>query len=535
MNRLKKSEYFKEGTFYKMINSTKTKNYEPRTTNRLIIIAAAVMLAVTLFRFWYCQQLELIGDEAYYWYCSRHLDWSFFDKGPGAAVTIFFGTKLFGDTVFGVRFFAVLLSAGTGIGLFVLASMLYDKRVAFWTLIVALFMPLYAVGSILMTIDPLSIFFWTWAAIFFWKARENSGILLWILTGVLVGIGMLAKYTNLMELICFVLFCAWNKNERRQFARPHFYVMIAAAIACAFPMVIWNLQHHGIALMHLLKRGDLNSSWSIKPSELLVFLGAQAGVYSPLFFLGIIVSVFSPTFLREKKEETYFLRSLFIPLFLFYSVLSLNKAAEPNWTAPCYVAGMVLLVGNWSALVQRFPWAKSLAVWAIALAAFETVMLHDTFWLHLPIPVALEEGAQGLTKKILTAYQEIGKVDPLDRARGSESIARHAAQLAEEQGTTFFISDNYQTAGLLTFYLPGHPDTYEASCDYVKDQFSIWPGYRDLFPAGARGLFVYPWKYGSRELQRDFSKITIIDEAYSMTGDRPMRKYYYSVCDGLKK
>ncbi|MFI0348770.1 MAG: ArnT family glycosyltransferase [Chthoniobacterales bacterium] len=515
----------------------KTTNYELRTTNRLIIIAAALMVAVTLFRFWYCQQLELIGDEAYYWYCSRHLDWSFFDKGPGAAVTIFFGTKLFGDTVLGVRFFAVLLSAGTGIGLFVLASLLYDRRVAFWTLLVALFMPLYAVGSILMTIDPISIFFWTWAAIAFWCAKKNSGIFFWILTGALVGIGMLAKYTNLVELICFALFCAWSPKGRSQFARPYFYLMVATAIVCSFPMVIWNFQHHGIAIVHLLKRGDLNSSWSIKPSELLVFLGAQAGVYSPLFFLGIITSVFFPRSLSDeyKREETCFLRSLFIPLFLFYSILSLNKAAEPNWTAPCYVAGMILLVGNWKVLVHRFPWAKSFAAWAIALAAFETVLLHNTFWLHLPIPSRWEEEAQGVTKKILTAYKEVGKVDPLDRAHGSESIARHAAQLAQEQGTAFFISDNYQTASLLTFYLPGHPDTYESSCDYVKDQFSIWPGYRDLFPAGARALFVYPWKYGSRELQRDFSKITIIDEAYSMAGDRPMRKYYYSVCDGLKK
>lgn len=513
------------------------KNYFSKlnSTRSLLFLAGIVMLVVTLFRFWYCQQLELTGDEAYYWYCARHLDWSFFDKGPGAALTIFFGTKFFGNTVLGVRFFAVLLSAATGIALFTLASMLYNKRVAFCVLMMALFMPLYAVGSILMTIDPLSIFFWTMAAITFWSAKESSGIFWWLLTGVFVGLGMLAKYTNLMELLCFAVFCLWSPKERRQFTRPYFYIMLLTVMFFSFPIVFWNLQHHGIALHHLLQRGDLNSHWSIKPTELLVFLGAQAGVISPLLFLGVIISVFFPKFFSAKEEATRFLRALFLPLFIFYSILSLNKAAEPNWTAPCYIAGIILLAGNWNVLRKKFLHPQRLVVCALALASFETILLHNTFWLHLPIPKIWEENAEGFSKKIINCYQELGKVDPLDRARGGASIALHAAKVAKEQGTSFYLSDNYQTAALLSFYLPGNPDTYEAPSDHIKDQFSIWPGYRDHFPLGASGLLVYAWKYGPKELQQDFSKIIIVDEAYSLTGDRPLRKYYYTVYQGLKK
>ncbi|HLB32613.1 MAG: hypothetical protein A3F67_05535 [Verrucomicrobia bacterium RIFCSPHIGHO2_12_FULL_41_10] len=546
-----------------------------RSVNRIVLLGTLIIL-VTLFRFWYCTQLELTGDEAYYWYCSRHLDWSFFDKGPGAALTIFFGTHLFGDTVFGVRFFAVLLSAATGIGLYVLARILYSERVAFWTLLMALFMPLYAVGSILMTIDPLSIFFWTIAAIAFWKAvtirsagrivinsneeediiserqsaisnpieykKKNQEVFLWILAGAFIGMGMLAKYTNLVELLCFALFCFWSPKQRYQFKRPHFYIMIGTALLFSLPMIIWNVEHHAIGIVHLLQRGDLNKSWHITPSELLVFIGAQAGVISPLFFLGVMVSVFVPMKKllhkdqNNQKDENHqievirFLRSLFLPLFLFYGFLSLNKAAEPNWPAPCYIAGMILLAGNWGALKKCLPWVRALAYWAFAIAAFETIMLHNTFWLHLPVPARWEEQATGWPLKILKTYQEIGKVDPLDRAHGGESIALHALKIAQEQGTSFFISDNYQSASLLSFYLPGHPDTYEPSSLHVKDQFSIWPSYRDLFPSESTALFVYPWKYPPQDLRRDFSSITLVDEAYSLHGDRPIRKYYYSVC-----
>ncbi|MBM3856547.1 MAG: glycosyltransferase family 39 protein [Verrucomicrobia bacterium] len=510
--------------------SPQTSFFEKKST---LLFFALLIIAVTLFRFWYATQLELIGDEAYYWYCSRHLDWSFFDKGPGAAVTIWLGTHLFGDTVFGVRFFAVLLSAATGIALLILARLLFSERVAFWTLLIALFMPLYAVGSILMTIDPLSIFFWTLATITFWCAIKNERVFLWILTGAFVGLGMLAKYTNLVELLCFALFCFWCRDERRQFKRPHFYFMLATTCCFALPIVIWNIEHHWIGVVHLIHRGDLDHSWSVKPGELLTFLGAQAGVISPFFFLGVIVSVFWPQCDQEHKKETCYLRSLFIPLFFFYSCLSLNKAAEPNWTAPCYVAGMVLLAGNWSALQQHWSLSKKWVVAAFMIAAFETVMLHNTWWLHVPISATLEANKNPIIQKIGEAYRNLGAVDPLDRARGPESIAQHALGLSQKYKTQFFISDNYQTASLLSFYLPGHPDTYEADWGRIKDQFSIWPGYKQRYALGSKAIFIFEWPYSPEELRRDFSEVREVDQSYSMTGTRPIKKYYYSVCNGL--
>jgi hypothetical protein len=54
---------------------------------------------------------------AYYWLWSRHPDICYLDKGPVIAWFILLDTKLFGQTVFGIRFFAVILATGTGIAL----------------------------------------------------------------------------------------------------------------------------------------------------------------------------------------------------------------------------------------------------------------------------------------------------------------------------------------------------------------------------------------------------------------------------------
>src|ERR1700729_917369 len=76
--------------------------------------AAILVIAVTTaFRLFYCVWLPMLPDETYYFQWSRHLDASYFSKGPAVAYTIWAGTHIFGGNNLGVRFFAVMLSAGT--------------------------------------------------------------------------------------------------------------------------------------------------------------------------------------------------------------------------------------------------------------------------------------------------------------------------------------------------------------------------------------------------------------------------------------
>src|SRR5271163_507077 len=139
--------------------------------------AAAAILVIALttaFRFFYCAWLPILPDEAYYFQWSRHLDASYFSKGPAVAYTIFAGTALWGDNNLGVRFFAVMLSAGTAWQIFLLARRWYDETTALMAVLIAGVVPLYAVGAVLMTIDPLSAFFWIWAANLFSRALASN-------------------------------------------------------------------------------------------------------------------------------------------------------------------------------------------------------------------------------------------------------------------------------------------------------------------------------------------------------------------------
>lgn len=470
----------------------------------------ALLIGLTLFRFWYCTTLGLVGDEAYYWVCSKHLDLSFFDKGPGAAATIAAGTHLFGDTVFGIRFFAVLLSLGTGLGLYALAKTLFNERVAWLTVLIASAVPLFAVGSILMTIDPLSVFFWTMASLCFWHAKDTHRLGAWILVGALIGLGGLAKYTNLVELLCFALFCLCCAPYRRQLLRPPFYAMLGAALVCMAPIWIWNARHHWVTVVHLVHRGAMDGSWHFSPGELASFLAIQAGVISPLLFLGIMGALFGPKLDPSLRLQVRFLLCLFLPLFLFYLALSANKAGQANWTAPSYVAGIILFAAVWDNGGRERRWVRWFGLAALGVAILETVLLHNTRWLHLPP----------------------GK-DPMDRSRGYDALAQAASGIAAKEGTQVYIANKYMLASLLCFYLPGRPETYMPPTDTVTNQYSIWPGYRAL-PPGSSALFVSDKERIPTVLRMDFVEVRHVATIRHADGNRTLKEHYLYLCRELR-
>ena len=468
------------------------------------------LILLTVFRLWYCTRLELVGDEAYYWVQSRHLDMCYFDKGPAVAWTIAAGRALFGDSVFGIRFFAVLLSAGTSIWLFVLARRLFSDRVALLTVVLAALMPMIAVGSILMTIDPLSMFFWTVAACAFWKAKDNDEVFWWFVTGVLVGLGTLAKYTNTAEIVSFALFCAWWPPGQKHLRRPAFGLLVLATFLVSLPVWIWNEQHAWVTLRHLAERGDLVNGWAIHPLEFFKFLGGQLGVVSPLLFVGIMAAVVSAVKTCPSSKEHRFLLCLFLPLFIGYTVLSLHNAAQPNWTAPCYLAGLILLAAWWPLWIAVRPRWRWLGISALGIALVETITLHDSVWLHLPA----------------------GK-DPLDRARGWNNLAAMVMKSRLREGADFILSRNYMTASLLSFYLPGKPFVYLPTTRGVSNQFSIWPGYKDR-ASGSRALFVSESPVAPHALAMDFAQGERGGKICPRADGRTLPGYYLFICHDLR-
>jgi 4-amino-4-deoxy-L-arabinose transferase-like glycosyltransferase len=475
-----------------------------RTQSFWVIIA---ILAVTVYRLWYCTHLELVGDEAYYWLWSRHPDICYLDKGPVIAWIIAAGTALFGQTVFGIRFFAVILSSATGVGIYLLARRLFSERVAFWALTMAGIAPLFAVGAILMTIDTPYVFFWTFAALTFWWAKDTTRLTPWALTGALVGLGILSKYTGAFELASFAVFCLLHPPSRKHFVRGSFWTMLLLAALFLLPVLYWNWAHEWPTGRFLFHRGALDQQAHINPLNPLIFLGGQAGVLSPLLFIGLILVIFWPGLTKqEERTEVTYLLTLFAPLFLFYLVISFQQTSQANWAAAAYVGGLILLAAKWSNLAAEFAWAKWAGIVGLAIAFIETAALHETGWLRLPP----------------------GK-DPLDRARGSQDLAAQIDALQAKTGAHVIIANKYMTAALLSFYLPGQPTTFMPVSSAPYNQIILWPSYRQVRPTDD-ALFVSDFDRLSTSLNEDFPSIERLGELVTRKNGRKIKSFYVFLC-----
>src|SRR5205814_9929924 len=116
---------------------------------------------------------------------------------------------VFGASEFGVRFFSPLLGAATSLLLFYLARRMFSAAAGLWLVIGLNATPLFNIGCLLMTIDPLSLFFWVAAMFSFWRVAAAIPAFSWhwLLSGAFIGLGFLCKYTNafsLLSVICIL-------------------------------------------------------------------------------------------------------------------------------------------------------------------------------------------------------------------------------------------------------------------------------------------------------------------------------------------
>ncbi|HSI11033.1 MAG TPA: glycosyltransferase family 39 protein [Chthoniobacter sp.] len=475
------------------------------------------LVVITILRWLYAGAIELSPDEAYYQMWSQRLDLAYISKGPGVALAIRFGTALFGVNEFGVRFLSPLLALGTSLLVFFLARRIERSRaddaagdsiaeqVAIWTVIAMQAIPILQVGALVMTIDPLSIFFWAAGLGTFWLALERSPrfSIYWPLTGLCIGLGFLSKYTNAMQLLSIVLLLATNRKYRGHLARSGFWSLLLVFALCALPPVLWNQRHDWITVGQLKVRGHLDHPFGIHPLEWLSFFGAQLGVYSPLLFVAMLIALWWSRHEARESFQTQFLLWFALPLLVMYAVLALNKAGQPNWTAPAFVSLGILATASWYKAARTDRKKVIFALGALVVGAFMGLGITrmDMTWkltspgrsllAQLPLPDPsqpkwLRDTLSGC-HKFSAPYPY--NFDPSARLHGWNAVARavdQSRQAFEQQAgqKVFLIANSYSTAAEIAFYLPekrveypGHPPVYLPESPVFENQFAFWPRY----------------------------------------------------------
>lgn len=432
--------------------------------------------------------LDLAPDEAHYWDWSRHLDWSYYSKGPLIAWIIRAGCELFGPwsmAATGTLMPAIRLPAVLCGGLLLVSLYLLTLQVTgrdglgLAVVALSLTVPVLVAGSSLMTIDAPYTCCWGWALVLGHRAVFRGSGWAWPLAGLVVALGFLAKYTMVVFVPSLALFLLTQPERRGLLFRPGFWVMCAVAGLGSLPVLLWNYQHDWITFRHVSHLAALHDETRIHWLGPLVFVGGQFALLLGFWFAFWATAMVAHNPLREKNPGLRYLWWMSAPVFcLFWGFSLKNGGGELNWPVTTYISGLVLVAFLLAGFlesprtsIRRWTWFNLTAASILGLAV--TACMHRSDWLH---PVL--ERCTGPA----TAEQPLPlrRVDPTCRLRGWRTLAAEVDRLRErlrhDGAEPVLAGTNWSLPGEMGFYCSNHPPVYSLGLlqGDRHSQYDLW-------------------------------------------------------------
>ncbi len=462
------------------------------------IASISLIIGLAIFRLYYIAYKcpwDLSTDETHYWCWSQHLDWCYYSKGPLVSWTIWLSTKLLGNwsiehtggLMFAVRAPAVIYGSLILIGIFRLGILFFKNGYhAFWVTVIAASLPSLQTGSILMTIDPPFLACWTWAIVFAYKATVLEENRSFYTTGLVIGIGILAKYTMILFLCSWILYLWTNPNKRRIIFSRHFAGMFCLIMMISSPLILWNCTHQYVTLEHLLTQLGFMGN-SAKPG--IHFLGplrmliGQFALYLGFWFLLFIYGCWQCNIYKSQNEDQLFLWWLTYPGFLLFFLISLKTEVQLNWPAAQFISGFILILLVLKKQTPKdlrnhrvnfpFQMPRRMVCWIIFGFCLGLISLDGRF---------LQKSLVDLIEPFCRFDPfPLRKIDPTCRLVGWRELGKKIdqinEQLFEKTGEKpVIIALNWTIASELSFYCRNNSEIYSCGriCGDRYSQFDLW-------------------------------------------------------------
>lgn len=373
---------------------------------------------------------------------ARYLAWGYVAYPPVTPAIARLALELFGLSLIGVRFFAVLAQAAAMVLTGLMVRDLGGGRRA--QILGALAMgttPASLVTATLFQYVTFDYLWWVLIAFFFIRLLKTEDPRWWLGVGAAIGLGVMTKYT-IVFLVAGLGVGVLLTANRRYLLNRWLWLGAGLALLIVLPNLIWQIQHNFVSLTFLnsihsrdvsIGRADgfLLDQIKLNLNPLTLYL-VGAGLY---FYFR------APAGQRFRALGWMYV----VPLVLF-----MLAQGRGYYLSPAYP--MLIAAGaTWlEASLAKQPAAKARSTWRNSAIA---ILISTLLVVGLTFPLAsLNSAWWEVTNSVNSDLrEEIGWQDL------TETVAKiYAALPPAEQSQTGILAGNYGEAGALNLYGPAH-------------------------------------------------------------------------------
>jgi len=463
--------------------------------------------------------LDLSPDEAHYWEWSRKLDWSYYSKGPVIAWLVALSTTIWGNTEWAVRFPALLLSIALMGSMYWFLARIVGSHLAFWSIAILNSGVFFFSLGLGMTTDTPCLLAWFLTLIFAHKAVfEEASSKSWQWAGVCAGMAALSKYTAIFIFPAFLFTFLLIPALRPQIRTHRFWWGWAISLIALFPVVLWNYKNGWVNFLHNSNHLIPQRGGQLHMGNILEVVTACAFMVGPILMFVLAHFIWKDlrtrvnnNLLSPNTTRICFFLIPGISLLVICLLVALQKRVYPNWIAPTFLYLTVAASFMWkSTTSNRQVYRK----WIRAGLSFNCIVI-----------IIGAAGVLGFTWGLPLSRL------PLRKLMGWRELGAAVNTLTLSLGDTSMpiVTDSYELASELAFYIPNHPEIYCARVDERRmNQYDIWGGWDTL--KGKRLLIVLRNDHVPESLSVHFKEIQTIEKPFSFirNGEALRTLYFYS-------
>jgi hypothetical protein len=452
-------------------------------------------------------------DELYYIACSDHLALGYVDQPPLSIFVLKAVRLIMGDSLFALRFLPALLGAAAVFLTALTARRLGGGKFAqgLSALAVAVAPVFLGNGGRYFSMNAFDIFFWALAGYLVILIIATNRDRLWPVFGLVVGFGLLNKYSLGFFVIWLVVGLILT-SERRRLFNGWFWLGAAIALFIFLPHILWEIKL-GFPSLEFMRNASRLKNMPMSP--LAFFLGqmGEVGVGSaPIWLLGLYYYFFD-----RKGKAFRFLGWMYLAVF----ALMVFQKAKVYYLTPIYP----LLLAAGAVFVENLARRGALRWLKPATAAL--ILVSGLIFAPLAVPI--------LPLKSFLRYQEITGFKPRQEERSQlgilpqhyadmfcwEEMATTVAKIyqglsPEEKSDCLIYARNYGEAGAIDFFGKkyGLPRAVSAHNNYWLWGYGNWTGKAAIIWGTSRDL-----KTSLEDLQRGFEEVepaATLDCPYAM-------------------